>query len=291
MIDPIIFSFKIFGITLAIHWYGLLAAVGVLVGGLITERQIVRRGGKEGYLWDLLLWAIPAGIVGARLGYVLNDIAGGSTYFLDDPVRIFYITQGGLHIYGSIALGLLVAWLYTRRHPFDMALLLDALGPGLLIGQAIGRVANFINQELYGPPTDLPWGVKIAAQYRIGEYRDLALYPEATTRFHPTFFYEIIANVLIALFLIWLVRKYQDKLKPWAVFYIWMISEGVKRFAIEYFRPDQPRIPGTDFSYSRLAALLLAVIGTLFLLVRYEKISLPFLSPGRKKYKYVKRRR
>lgn len=291
MIDPIIVSFEIFGINLAIHWYGLLAAVGVLVGGLITERQIINRGGKEGYLWDLLMWAIPAGIVGARLGYVINDIAGGSTYFLDDPKRILYITQGGLHIYGSIALGLLAAYLYTRRHPFDMALLLDAVAPGLLIGQAIGRVANFINQELYGQPTDLPWGVKIAAINRIGEYRDLALYPEATTRFHPTFFYEIIANLLIAGLLIWLGRKYKDKLKPLAVFYIWMISEGVKRFFIEYFRPDQPRIPGTDFSYSSLAAVLLAVIGTLMLLVRYEKISLPFLSPGRNKYKYVKKRR
>ncbi len=288
MIDPIIVSFKLFGINLSIHWYGVLAAAGTLIGGLITEQQIVKRGGKEGYLWDLLLWVVPAGIIGARLWYVLNDIVGGSRYFLDDPKRILYITQGGLHIYGSIALGLLVAYFYTRRHPFDIALLLDALAPGLLIGQAIGRVANYINQELYGQPTDLPWGIPISAAYRIGAYRDLTLYPEATTRFHPTFLYEIIANVLIVAVLLWLVNKYQDKLKPWTIFYAWMASEGVKRFFIEFFRPDQPRSPGTDFSYSRLVAVLLALIGTLLLLVRYEKIKLPFLSPGRNKYQLVK---
>ena len=105
------------------------------------------------------------------------------------------------------------------------------------------------------------------------------MYPEATTRFHPTFLYEIIANLLIAGLLIWLGRKFQDKLKPWTIFYIWLSAEGVKRFFIEYFRPDQPRIPGTDFSYSRLAAVLMAVIGALLLLVRYEKISLPLLTP------------
>ena len=126
MINPIIVSFQLFGITFSIHWYGVLAALGVLVGGLITEKQIVRRGGKEGYLWDLLLWVVPAGIIGARLWYVINDIVGGGRYFLDDPIRILYITEGGLHIYGAIALGLLVAYIYTRRHPFDMALLLDS---------------------------------------------------------------------------------------------------------------------------------------------------------------------
>jgi phosphatidylglycerol:prolipoprotein diacylglycerol transferase len=291
LINPIIVSFQLFGINFAIHWYGVLAAIGVLVGGLITENQIVRRGGKEGYLWDLLLWVVPAGIIGARLWYVLNDIVGGGQYFLVDPKRILYITEGGLHIYGSIALGLLVAYFYTRRHPFDIALLLDALAPGLLIGQAIGRFANYINQELYGQPTDLPWGVPISAAHRIGPYRDLTLYPEATTRFHPTFFYEIIANVLIAIVLLWLVNKYQDKLKPWTVFYAWMAAEGVKRFFIEFFRPDQPRIPGTGFSYSHVVAVLLAVIGTLLLLVRYEKIKLPFLSPGRNKYQFVKVKR
>ena len=159
MIDPIIFSFKIFGINLAVHWYGLLAAVGVLVGGLITERQITQRGGKEGYLWDLLLWVIPAGIVGARLGYVLNDIAGGSRYFLDDPKRILYITQGGLHIYGSIALGPAGGLpVHPQVPPSTWPCYWIRLPPGLLIGQAIGRVANFINQELYGQPTTLPWG-------------------------------------------------------------------------------------------------------------------------------------
>ena len=291
LIDPIIVSFRIFGVQLSIHWYGLLAAIGVLVGGMIAEREIVRRGGQRDYLFDLLLWVVPAGIIGARLWYVLNDIAGGSRFFIEKPVRILQITQGGLHIYGAIALGLLVAYYYTRRYPFDIRLFLDAVSPGLLVGQAIGRVANFINQELYGPPTDLPWGVPISETARRGIYRDLEKYPLESTRFHPTFFYEAIANLLIAGFLLWLARKYEKRLKPGAVFFLWLILEGVKRYFIEFFRPDQPLIPGTGFSYSRLVALLMALIGTLLMLVRYKKIKLSFLPEGPDKYKIPRKRR
>jgi phosphatidylglycerol:prolipoprotein diacylglycerol transferase len=284
LIDPVLVAFEIFGLSISIHWYGVIIGVSVIIGSLIAEREIVKRGGKEGYVWDLLIWVVPAGIIGARLGYVLNDIAGGTTYFLDDPVRIFKIWEGGLHIYGAIALGLVMVFYYTRRNPFDRWLLLDAVAPTLLIAQAFGRLANFINQELYGPPTDLAWGVKIAAEKRLAPWDDLAAFPVETTTFHPTFFYEMIWNLLAAGLIIWLVRKFGERLKPGTAFYLWMLLEGIGRFWLEYFRPDQPVLPGSAISYSRIVATILAVFGALLLLVRYEKIRLPFLSPGPEKY-------
>jgi phosphatidylglycerol:prolipoprotein diacylglycerol transferase len=291
LIDPVIFSFELFGTQFAIRWYGVIIAIAVVIGGFITEREIYRRGGNKDYVWDILIWVVPAGVIGARLGYVLNDIAGGGSYFLDDPKRILYITEGGLHIYGAIALGLLVGIWYTRRNPFDIWILLDAVTPALLIGQAFGRLANFINQELYGPPTDLPWGIPIAMENRIPPWNDLVQFPEATTRFHPTFAYEMIWNLLAAGLIIWLTRKFKDKMKPGAAFYTWMVLEGAGRFFIEYFRPDQPRLGDTDISFSRIAAVALVVIGGLLLLIRFEKIRFPSLSPGPDKYWFKRERK
>lgn len=274
---------------LSIHWYGVIIAIAVMIGAWITERGIVNRGGSENFIWDLIIWVVPAGIIGARVWFVLNDIAGGSQYFVNNPGASFRVWEGGLHIYGAVLFGFLVAWWYAKRKNFSIWMLLDALAPALLIAQAFGRIANFINQELYGPPTTLPWGVKIVAENRIAPWTDMLTYPEDTTFFHPTFFYESIWNILAAIVIIWVVRKYGSRLKPGAAFYMWLVFEGVGRAWLEFFRPDQPRIPGTDLSYSRVVAILMAVVGLLLLLARQDKIKLGFLSPGPETYGNVKR--
>jgi phosphatidylglycerol:prolipoprotein diacylglycerol transferase len=284
LIDPVIFTIKVGSITWPIYWYGVIIGVAVAAGALIAEREVVKRGGREGYIWEILPVVALWGVIGARLWYVLNDILGGNSQFLEDPIRIFKIWEGGLHIYGAIALGLFVAFRYTRKFPFDRWMLIDAVAPVLLVSQAIGRIGNFINQELYGPPTDLPWGVMIAAEKRMAPWNDLTLYPVETTRFHPTFFYEMIWNLLAAIVIIWLARKLGERFKPGSAFYTWMLLEGVGRFWIEYFRPDQPVIAGTAISYSRIVAALLALMGALMLMVRYEKIKIPFIPPGPDKY-------
>ena len=128
--DPIIFSFDLLGgIVLTLRWYGVLAAVGILVGTLIADREIGRHGGRTEVLWDSLLWIVPAGVIGARIWYVLNDILGGSSYFTDDLIRILQIQNGGLHIFGAILGGLLAAVWYLRRERFDVWLFLDAMAP------------------------------------------------------------------------------------------------------------------------------------------------------------------
>jgi phosphatidylglycerol---prolipoprotein diacylglyceryl transferase len=284
MMDPVIFSIDILGLSLTLRWYGVLIAMGILIAVWVTAREVGRRGENPDYVWDGLLWVVPAGIAGARLWYVANATLGGSRHYIDNPAQIFNVPAGGLHIYGAILLGALAAWLYARHYKIDMWLLLDAVAPALLLGQAAARPANFINQELYGPPTDLPWGIAISAQNRIAPWTDLRLYPEASTRFHPTFAYEIIWNVLAAILLLWLARRMGKKLRPGIIFAGWLILEGAGRFLVEFFRPDQPRVPGTDISITSVVTALMVLAGALLLLVKYERVRVPFLAPGEKDY-------
>ncbi len=291
MIDPIIFSLNIGSLQLTFRWYGLIIAVGVMVGGWLADREIVRRGGKSDWVWDALLWVLPAAVIGARAWYVINDILGGGRTYLDNPARILRITEGGLHIFGAVLLGLGAAYYYARRNKIDLLLMLDSVAPALLIGQAIGRLGNFINQELYGPPTDLPWGVPISAQHRIPPWDDLTLFPEGTTRFHPTFFYEMIWNLLAAGLILWVTRKYEEKFKPGMAFALWLLLAGVGRVLIESFRPDQPRIPGTDLSWSRLIYALMGLVGLLWMLARAGMFRIPLFSDGPDHYRLPGKKR
>jgi phosphatidylglycerol:prolipoprotein diacylglycerol transferase len=284
LIDPVIVSFELLGGHFTLRWYGLIIGIAVIVGAYITEREVMRRGGKENYVWDMMIWVVIAGIIGARIGYVLNDIAGGGKYYINNPEAILKVSEGGLHIYGAVIGGFIAVYYYTRKYPFDLWLLMDAVAPALLISQALGRLANFINQELYGPPTDLPWGIPISSDFRINPWRDMVLYPEATTRFHPTFAYEMIWNLVAVGIIYLLIRRYGEKYKPGTIFFLWLIFEGVGRFLIEYFRPDQPRVPGTDISVSRIVAALMAIIGLVLLLARFKKIDWDFLPKLPEKY-------
>lgn len=282
--DPVIFTIKLFGFPLEVRWYGILVMFGVVVGGWLAEREVTRRGEKGERIWDLLVWVLPAAIVGARLWYVLNTTLGGNSYYLDNPAQIMNIPKGGLHFFGGLLFGAVVLYFYMRREKLDFWLFLDAIAPAALLGQALARPANFINQELYGQPTDLPWGIFIDADHRIAAYLDLARYPVETTRFHPTFAYEMIWNILATLFLLWLARQYVERLKPGTIFGGWLILAGVGRAIIEQFRPDQPLIPGTPISYSALVSMLMAVAGVVLLLIRYEKINPAFAQGWEEEY-------
>jgi phosphatidylglycerol:prolipoprotein diacylglycerol transferase len=155
----------------------------------------------------------------------------------------------------------------------DAWLFLDAIAPAALIGQAVARPANFINQELYGQPTNLIWGIQIEASKRIAPYNNLNLYPISTTKFHPTFAYEMILNFIIAMFLLWLTRSYIEKLKPGAIFFSWLVLAGFSRAFIELFRTDQPHISGTNISFTMLIALLMSLSGLLLMLFRYGRLN------------------
>ncbi|MCJ7433542.1 MAG: prolipoprotein diacylglyceryl transferase [Anaerolineales bacterium] len=276
MIDPVIFSFKLFGITLALRWYGVLVMFGAVVGAWLAEKEINRRAEKGETIWDALVWVLPAGIIGARLWYVGNATLGGNPYYKENPMQILNIPQGGLHFFGGLLFGAIVLFIYLRQQKKDIWLFLDSIAPSILIGQALARPANYINQELYGPPTTLPWGIQIQANSRLAQYADLSLFPVATTRFHPTFAYEMIWNILAGLFLLWYARQYKERMKPGAVFGAWLVLAGIGRVIIELFRPDQPRIPGMEISYSMVVSALMALAGIVMLLVRYGKLQFAF---------------
>lgn len=280
--DPIIFTIP--GTNISLHWYGLIMAVGIIIAGYVAEWGTRQRGEDGDHVWELLIWAAPAGIIGARLWYVANEILGGGRYYLENPLRILYLPEGGLHFYGAVLFGGLAAYAYVKRNKLDFRLILDAAAPALLVGQALVRPANWINQELYGQPTDLPWGIKIDAIHRIGPWTNTALFPVETTRFHPTFAYEMLWNFLATGILLYLALEFKKRIKPATIFALWLILEGVGRQIIEFFRPDQPRIPGTDFSYSRLVAALMILGGVVWLLIKYKVIKLPFLKSGPEEY-------
>jgi len=284
MIDPIIFSIEIGTFTFSLYWYGVLVMLGVAVATWLSAREFERRGQDSDYIWDSLLWILPAGIVGARLWYVLNTTLGGDLRYIQEPLSILNLRQGGLHYFGAILFGAIAFYFYAKKMGLDIWLALDAVSPGLLLGQAIARPANFINQELYGPPTDLPWGIKIDAQHRIRPWNNTALYPESTTRFHPAFAYEILWNVFATGLLLILARKYKGKLKPGVVFGAWLILAGLGRNIIEFFRPDQPGFPGTNFSYSRLVAILMILGGVLLILIKYKVLKVKFIPAGKDEY-------
>jgi phosphatidylglycerol:prolipoprotein diacylglycerol transferase len=275
-IDPIIYTFKIGGFELALRWYGVLVMTGVAVGAWVAEMLVNRLGEDGERIWDALLWIVPIGIIGARLWYVVNATFGGNMYYVDNPAKILAITEGGLHFYGGLLFGAVVLMIYLRKYKLDPWLFLDAVAPVTLLGQAIARPANYINQELYGQPTTLPWGIHISAAHRYPEFADLTRYPVATTLFHPTFAYEIVWNLLAFSLLIYIWRKYVKQVKPGTMFFGWLVLAGVGRFLIEFFRPDQPKLGDFWMTTTQLFALLMALAGALLLAARYGKLNLPF---------------
>jgi phosphatidylglycerol:prolipoprotein diacylglycerol transferase len=284
MIDPVIFTIRLFGLEFPLRWYGVIVMIGVVVGALIVERELKRRGENSDRIWDALIWVLPIGIIGARLWYVLNATLGGNRFYLENPASIIRIWEGGLHIFGGFLLGSAALLFYLRKNKLDPWLFLDAAGPAVLIGQGIGRIANFINQELYGPPTTLPWGIQIQAEHRLAQYQDLSLFPVETTRFHPAFAYEMLWNFASAGLLLWLSRRYEKDIKPGALFAGWLVLAGVGRVIVEFFRPDQPKIPELGISYSSIFAALMAIAGAILLMARYKAINPKFAEDWEEEY-------
>jgi len=150
---------------LPVRAYALCILAGIIVAVLLTQRRWVARGGRAGPVLDVAMWAVPFGIAGGRLYHVITD---PELYFTAgrDPVRALYIWDSGLGIWGAVALGGLGAWIGCRRAGISPAAFADALSPGLLVAQALGRWGNYFNQELYGRPTTLPWAVRIDTAHR-----------------------------------------------------------------------------------------------------------------------------
>ena len=275
MIDPILFSLDLGFIQLTVRWYGILIVAGALAAAFYAAWYVKRQNEDPNIVWDAMIWLLISGIVGARIWYVVADIIGGNSRYLDDPITIL----------GGVILASIVGWYYTKRNQIDFWLIADAVGPGYLIGQAIGRWGNFINQELYGPPTTLPWGIPIEASHRLPPWNDMTQFPYETTRFHPTFAYEMIWNLVFAGILIYLITKRGDMLKTGMIAGATLLITGVGRAIIETnFRPDQPSFFGLGVSTSFVLSVLFALAGLFIMLVKSGKIKVSFMKPGSPTY-------
>jgi prolipoprotein diacylglyceryl transferase len=213
---------------LPIRGYALCIIVGVLAAVWLGERRWQQRGGRAGEVTDIAFWAVPAGLVGARVYHVITDhelyFGGGR-----NPLHALEIWNGGLAIWGAIAGGLLGAWFACRRMHIRVSALADALAPGLLLAQAIGRWGNYFNKELFGRPTDLPWKLQIDAAHRPAGYGDEAY-------FHPTFLYECIWNLGALGLVVWLDRRL--KLGFGRCFALYVMAYTAGRAWIEDLRID-----------------------------------------------------
>jgi len=263
---------------LTVYWYGIILVTGMLVGGYVAAFEAKRRGEKEDHVWNMLMVVVLLGIVGARLYHVFSSPAGGNVgwaYYRVHPAAIFYIWDGGLGIYGAIVGGLIGISLYTYRNKLSLLRYLDIGAPALLIGQAIGRWGNWANQELYGPPTTLPWGIPIDQYHRIPPLDDLTRYP-LTMRFQPDFLYESLWSLVGVILLLAVGRKLAGKLKEGDLFLAYLVWYPLGRLWVEALRPDAWRIG--NIPTAQIISVVLIVIAAVLLLVRHLKR--PMLKPA-----------
>ena len=260
-----------------VHWYGLLIVLGAVAGTFIATIEAKRRGENPDHAWNLLTLSLIFGIIGARLYHVFSNPVGGLgwSYYREHPLDIINFWSGGfrgLGIYGALIGGILAFVIYCRYQKLSLWRWLDIAVPGVLLAQAIGRLGNRINQELYGPATTLPWGFKINAKYPFQPPLDapagMAIEDYiANTRFHPTFYYEALWNLIGFGLLMWIGRRFQSRLRDGDIFLLYLIWYPLGRIIIEMFRPDAwlAGIPGLATAQLIGLACLVVALVTLFL--------------------------
>jgi prolipoprotein diacylglyceryl transferase len=227
-----------------VHYYGLMYVIGITLAIIITQRRWQRMGGDPGLVGDVALWAVPAGIIGGRIYFDITT----PKYIPHHWYGIFAVWDGGLGIWGGIALGAAAGIWRVRRHGADGGLFADAVAPALLVAQAIGRIGNYFNKELFGGPTSLPWGLYIPVQDRPPGYLGFQT-------FQPTFLYELIFDLALAAALVWL--GHHRGIKAPGLFALYVTGYSAFRIFEESLRVD----PSEHFLGLRLN-MYVAIVGT-----------------------------
>lgn len=260
-----------FGDLIYLRFYGLIIMLGVVAAAALSFRQARKWNENTDMVYDLLPWLLVFGVIGARIWHVLTpSAASGLTvgYYLQNPLQIVMIWRGGLGIPGAVIGGAIALFWYTRRRGASFARWADIIAPGLLLAQAIGRWGNFVNQELYGPPTTVPWGIQIDPAHRFGPYVDLNRFPPEQ-RFHPTFLYESIWNLVGFVFLLWVGRRYAHRLRDGDITFFYLIYYAAGRLWIEILRPDAWLIG--PLPAAQLFALGLMIAGLVAYYLRHRR--------------------
>jgi prolipoprotein diacylglyceryl transferase len=230
---------------LHIRWYGLLLALGVLWGAAVARRELRRRSIDPDLTYAIALWVVPLGLIGARLYHVATD---WSTRFAGHWERIPQVWEGGLGIYGALIGGMLGGAIAARRYGIALPVLLDCIAPGTALAQALGRFGNYFNQELFGGPTSLPWGLEISLPNRPPGYVQYST-------FQPTFLYESLWNLIVLAILLRVARRWRGQAAGYVLaLYLALYSLG--RFFVEGLRVD----PAHEIGPLRLNQVVAAVV-------------------------------
>jgi phosphatidylglycerol:prolipoprotein diacylglycerol transferase len=246
-----------------VRFYGLIIMLGVLAGGWLASLELRRRGENPQEVWDLLVYLVIGGVVGARLWHVftpsVSTVNSGITtsYYLQNPLQILNFRHGGLGMPGVILGGAIALAIYAWRHQKSFAFWADVASPSLALGQAIGRWGNFFNQELYGAPTNLPWKLYIDPAHRLPGFEKVEYY-------HPLFLYESLLNLANMFFLLWLLRRQQEKLLPGDVFLAYLVLYPFERFLLEFLRLDIVRAGGFNLNQTIMGGVALIAAAVLF---------------------------
>lgn len=269
--DPYIFRIVLFGIPLAVRWYGAIIMSGALLAAWLTTWRARQRGYDSEHVWNQLMLGLVLGIVGARIYYIVFEWER----FGGDLWSMINLTTGGLAIHGGIIGALLSVIIYTRWHRLPFWDWLDTCVPGFLLAQGIGRWGNFFNQEAYGRPTTLGFGVRIDPEHRLPPYNDMQLYPP-NTLFHATFLYESLWNVIGAGLLLLVDRRFgrpapedRRRLRDGDILFLYLIYYSLGRFWIEGLRTDSLYLG--PLRVAQVVSLVLIGLGVVALLINHRR--------------------
>jgi len=235
-----------------IHAYAICILIGIFFAIWYTTRRWVERGGNSEVVGSVAFWAVPFGIIGGRIYHLITSPqayfgAGG------DPLQAFAIWNGGLGIWGAVAFGALGAYIGCRRNNVSFVTFMDSAAPGVLIAQAIGRLGNYFNQELFGGPTELPWGLEVDPRFRPEGYEQYAT-------FHPTFLYELVWCLVGAWLIVYLDKRLD--LRGGRVFWLYVVVYTSGRLWIETVRIDDANHIGI-FRVNTLVSLVVLAASTI----------------------------
>jgi len=251
---------------LFVRFYGIILMSGAVAGAFLAVREAKRRGYDGEIVWDLFIYLLIGGIVGARVWHILTPSPStGVTagWYLSHPLDALAVWKGGLGIPGAVIGGLIALFFYSRRTGINFAEWTDISSPSLALGQAIGRWGNFINQELYGAPTNLPWKIYIDPAHRLTNYLNVEYY-------HPLFLYESLWNLANMFLLIWISHRFAASLKDGDIFLTYLIVYPIGRFLLDFLRLDASMVGGININQTIMVIVAIFAGTTLYL--RHRKV-------------------
>jgi len=246
---------------LFVRFYGIILMSGAVAGAFLAMRQAKQHKYDPEIVWDLFIYLLIGGIIGARIWHILTPspstgITAG--WYLSHPLDALAVWKGGLGIPGAVIGGLIALFFYSRRTGIDFAEWTDIASPSLALGQTIGRWGNFFNQELYGAPTNLPWKLYIDPAHRLADYTNVNYY-------HPLFLYESLWNLMNMFLLLWISRRFANSLKNGDVFLVYLIVYPVGRFLLDFLRLDASLVGGININQSIMAVVAVCAATALYL--------------------------